>query len=169
MKTKRGRRSIATHFLQPRYWMRVDFKLHVPAFLAPGKKLSTHWLGDCMGPRGCLDGCRKSHPNRASIPGTTNPKQVAIPTELSRPNFLNITLFQKVKNSNISGGAVTSLFFTELLQRLGQHTASKCNCTPSYIASQPIRLKVQQQRYRKVKSSDMSHLLSALCFASSFG
>ena len=38
-----------------------------------------------MGPRASLKGCGKSRPHRHSIPGPSNPWQVAIPTTLSRP------------------------------------------------------------------------------------
>ena len=38
-----------------------------------------------MGPRAGLDGCGKSRTHRVSIPGSSSPYRVAIPTELSRP------------------------------------------------------------------------------------
>ena len=41
-----------------------------------------------MGPRGGLDGCRKSRPHKDSIPGPSNPWQFAILTKLSRPTFI---------------------------------------------------------------------------------
>jgi len=40
------------------------------------------------GPRGGLDGCRKSRPHTDSIPGWPNSSQFAILTTLARPTFI---------------------------------------------------------------------------------
>jgi hypothetical protein len=45
-----------------------------------------------MGPRIGLDVCEKSRPNRDSIPGTSSPYAVAIPTELPDPHILKYYL-----------------------------------------------------------------------------
>jgi hypothetical protein len=43
-----------------------------PYRFSSGKKISTHCIDGGVGPRGCVDGCRKARPNRASILGTTS-------------------------------------------------------------------------------------------------
>ena len=40
--------------------MGVRGQSHDPAGLSPGKRPSTHRIGDCVGPTAGLDGCRKS-------------------------------------------------------------------------------------------------------------
>ena len=63
----------------------VGGQRHAPAALPPGKWPGTHCIEGYVGPTAGLDGCGKSRPHRDSIPGTSSPLQVAIPTEVSRP------------------------------------------------------------------------------------
>jgi hypothetical protein len=51
-----------------------------------------------VGPRAGLDGCGKPRPRRNSIPGPSGPWQVAIPTELSRPQHCKVE--KKVKGDS---------------------------------------------------------------------
>ena len=69
MKTQMEARHIAPVFLQPRRYVRVCDQLHSPAALPPGKRPATHSAGGCLVHRACLDGCRKRHLHRDSIPG----------------------------------------------------------------------------------------------------
>jgi hypothetical protein len=48
--------------------MRVGGQLHAPATLPPGKIPVTHFIGGWVGPRACLDGCRKSRPTGIRSP-----------------------------------------------------------------------------------------------------
>jgi hypothetical protein len=41
--------------------------------LYPQERTGTHFIGGWVGPRAGLDGCGKSRPNRASIPGPPSP------------------------------------------------------------------------------------------------
>ena len=70
----------------------VDGQRHAPAALYPRERTSTNCVGGWVGPRAGLDGCGKSRPHRDSIPGSSNPQPVAIPTELSRPTKFPILL-----------------------------------------------------------------------------
>jgi hypothetical protein len=45
---------------------------HSPAALLSGKRHGTHIIEGCVGPRVGLDGCRKSRPQRDSIPGPSS-------------------------------------------------------------------------------------------------
>jgi hypothetical protein len=58
---------------------------HAPAAFYPRERPGTHCTGGWVGPRAVLDRCRKSRPNRDSIPGPSSPWPVAIPTELPSP------------------------------------------------------------------------------------
>jgi hypothetical protein len=49
--------------------MGVGDQRHIPAALPPGKRPVTHCAGGWVGPRAGLDECRKSRPDRESIPG----------------------------------------------------------------------------------------------------
>jgi hypothetical protein len=53
--------------------MGVCGQLHAPAALPPGKRPSTHCIGDWVGPRAGLDGCEKPHTLRDSIPEPSSP------------------------------------------------------------------------------------------------
>jgi len=67
--------------------MEVDGQCHAPAALPPGKT-ATHFIGGCVRPKACLDGCVKSRFHWDSIPGQSNLYRVAISTEVSRPTKL---------------------------------------------------------------------------------
>jgi len=54
-----------------------------PRPLYPQKRLGTHCIGGCVGPRAGLDGCEKSRPQTDSIPGPPTPWHVALLTTLS--------------------------------------------------------------------------------------
>jgi hypothetical protein len=57
----------------------------MPRPLYPHERPSTNCIVGWVGARADLDGCRKSRPHWASIPGPSSPQQVPIPTELSWP------------------------------------------------------------------------------------
>jgi len=59
-------------------------KHDAPAAL-PTENLGTHCIGGWMGLRAGLEGCGKSRTHRDSIPGSSSPETVAIPTALCRP------------------------------------------------------------------------------------
>jgi len=59
-----------------------------PRLHYPRERPDTLCIGGWVGPRAGLEGCGKSRPHRDSIPAPSSPKRVAIPTELSRPTFL---------------------------------------------------------------------------------
>ena len=65
----------------------VSGQRHAPAALPPGKRPGTHCIGGWVGPRSGLDGCGKSRPHRDSIPGSSSPQRVAIPSTPSRPTL----------------------------------------------------------------------------------
>ena len=58
-----------------------------------------------MGPKTGLDGCGKSRPHQDSITEPSSPQLVAIPTELSRPTYsdMTCTLIQIQDGSNMTG------------------------------------------------------------------
>jgi hypothetical protein len=51
----------------------VGGQRHAPAALSPGKRPSTHCIGEEVGSRAGLDRCGKSRPHRDSIPGPSSP------------------------------------------------------------------------------------------------
>ena len=59
-----------------------------PGRFTPGK--STQCIGVWVGPRAGLDRCGKPRPHRDSIPGRSSPYRIAIPTELSRPQIIQL-------------------------------------------------------------------------------
>ena len=61
--------------------------------LYPRERPGTHFIGDCLGPRSGLEGCRKSRLHWDSMPGPSSPQRVAIPTELSRPTLPHKILY----------------------------------------------------------------------------
>ena len=56
---------------------------HAPAALSPGRRTGAHCTGGRVGPRTGLHVYRISRSHRDSIPGPSNPYQVAIPNTLS--------------------------------------------------------------------------------------
>ena len=61
--------------------MGVGGQRHAPPGLPPGKTWYPY-IGGWVGLRAGLDECRKSRPYRDSIPGSSSPQRVAIPTTL---------------------------------------------------------------------------------------
>ena len=57
-----------------------------PRSLYPRDRPRTHCIGVWLDSRAGLDGCGKSRPHRDSIPRSSIPQRVAIPTELSWPS-----------------------------------------------------------------------------------
>ena len=55
-----------------------------PRLLYPWARAGTHCIGGWVGPRGGLDRCRKSCPQRDSIPRPSRLQRVATPNELCR-------------------------------------------------------------------------------------
>jgi hypothetical protein len=79
--------------------MGVGGQRRAPAALPPGKKFFTHSVGGWVGVRVGLDGCGKSRPHRDSIPESSSPQLVAIPTGgkwSKAPHILNL-------NAGLSG------------------------------------------------------------------
>ena len=68
----------------------VSGQHQAPAGLPPGERPGTHYTGDWVGPRAGLDGCGKSRLHMDSIPGTSSPQRVAIPTDLSGPQSVQL-------------------------------------------------------------------------------
>ena len=64
--------------------MEVSGQRHAPAALPP-KMTGTQFKEGLVSPKAGLDEYGKSSPHRDSIPGPSNPQQVAITTELSQP------------------------------------------------------------------------------------
>jgi hypothetical protein len=64
--------------------MEVGGQRHVATALPPRKRHGTHCAKGWVGLRAGLDRCEKSSPHRDSIPGTSSPYCVAIPTAVSR-------------------------------------------------------------------------------------
>jgi hypothetical protein len=64
----------------------VGGQRHAPATLPPGSETQNPFYRRLGGPRGQLDGCRKSFLHRDSIPG----QRVAILTTLSRATRMNV-------------------------------------------------------------------------------
>jgi hypothetical protein len=60
-----------------------------PRPVYPRKILGTHFIGGWVGYRAGLNGCRKSHIHRDSIPGPSSLQRVSIPTELFWPSQEN--------------------------------------------------------------------------------
>ena len=59
---------------------------HTPASLPPANTCTRYPLNRRLGgPYGLSEGMQKTSPHRDSIPGSSSPWRVAIPTELSRP------------------------------------------------------------------------------------
>jgi hypothetical protein len=69
--------------------MGVGGQRHTLAALPPGKTRAGCAPGP-GGPRAGVDGCGKSRPHPASIPGPSSPLPVAIPTALSRTQNLDV-------------------------------------------------------------------------------
>ena len=65
--------------------MRLRGQRHDPVALYPRERHGTHCTGDWVGLRSGLDSCGKFRPYRDSIPGSSNPQPVAIPTTLPGP------------------------------------------------------------------------------------
>ena len=70
----RGSRGIALPFHDhgTRRGWGVSAMPHAPAALYPRKRPGTHCTGGWVGPRAGLDRCRKSRPDRDSIPGPSS-------------------------------------------------------------------------------------------------
>jgi hypothetical protein len=64
--------------------------------LNPQERPDTYCIGGWVGHGACLDGCRKSRPDRDSIPEPFRLRRVAIQTELSRPSGLFNNEFEGV-------------------------------------------------------------------------
>jgi hypothetical protein len=64
----------------------------MPWLLYPKEWRSIHCIGGWVALRASLDGCRKSHPYRVSIPGPSSLQQVTIPTTLSQPTLVQVCL-----------------------------------------------------------------------------
>ena len=62
--------------------------------LPPGERPGTHRTGGWVGPRAGLDRCAKSRPHRDSIPGSSSPQPVAIPTTLPGPHIKQTLTFR---------------------------------------------------------------------------
>jgi hypothetical protein len=87
---------------------------HVPAVSPQGKRPSTHCIWTSVGAKTGLDGCRKSHPHRDSIPGAFRPQRVAVPTTLPRPIPPNGGRFPAVRHHSqaiIGSHHRTSMFY----------------------------------------------------------
>jgi len=67
--------------------MEGDGQRHVPVALRLEKRPGRHRTEGSVVPMAGLNGCRKSHPHRDSIPWPSSPQKVAILTKLSRPTF----------------------------------------------------------------------------------
>jgi hypothetical protein len=123
---------------------------------------NTHCMGGWVGSGAVLDGWRQSRPHRASIPVPSHYANWAIPTHLvqydSRSNG--------IKFQHFGEGSFASTVFTDLLQRIRQHSASKWHCIPIYTASNPIRLKYSTTALKKRQI--ISYDSSFVCFAFRF-
>ena len=69
--------------------------------------------GGWLGPRADLDVCGKSRPHRDSIPGSSSPKRVAIPTELSWSAHTHCT---NINTRNIIWRQLLHLYLIGILQ-----------------------------------------------------
>jgi len=97
-KAHRGSRGTALPFLD--HGTRRGWGVSVtprPLF-APRERPSTHCTGGWMVPRAGLDRCGKSRPHQDSIPGTSSPYPVAIPTTLPGPHSLTATWNKSQQN-----------------------------------------------------------------------
>ena len=81
MRTQRSEGNLYSFFNLGTRWGCVVEATLLPLY--PGKRPGTHFVGGWVGPRVGLYVCRKSHPNRDSIPGPSSPSQVAMQTTLS--------------------------------------------------------------------------------------
>ena len=88
-----GSEGIALLFHDQQHQKGVRGQRHVPAALYPRERPGTHFTGGWVGPRAGLDRCGKSRFYRDSIPGTSSPQPVAIPTELSRSTHSSLYVF----------------------------------------------------------------------------
>ena len=95
---------------------------HAPAALYPPERAGTHCTGDWVSPRAGLDG-RKISPHRDSIPGTSSPWSVAIPTELPGPQISSKEENKFGKQSYVITGLDKPLGLQEAgAPRISRHT-----------------------------------------------
>jgi hypothetical protein len=87
----------------------VGGKCRTLATILLEKRPGTHHTGEQVGPRACLDRCRKSHPRWGLNPKPSSLQWVSIPTTQSQLPLLNSNVMYYIQSWKKQGNALSTI------------------------------------------------------------